>query len=120
MRKIETQMNAAVHSNKNWTSGNTSVQFDADDNVSRVYLHGNHIATVSDDSIQLFDGGWQSVTTKSRINAICGEFARAGEGVFQRNWTWFVRQFDDATGEFVESPFYSGLNLGEGALALTA
>ena len=120
MRKIETQMNAAIQSNKNWSNGNTSVQFDSTDNVSRVYLHGNHIATVSDDSVQLFDGGWQSVTTKSRLNAICDEFAADGEGVFQQNFKWFVRQFDESTNSFTNSPFYSGVNLGETALAVVA
>ena len=120
MRKIETQMNAAISANRNWSSGNTSVQFDSDSGVSRVYLHGNHIATVSEDSVQLFDGGWQSVTTKSRLNAICDEHAITGEGVFQKNYKWFVRQFDDAKREFVTVPFYSGLNLGESALALAA
>jgi len=118
MRKIETQMNAAISANRNWSSGNTSVQFDPDTFVSRVYLHGNHIATVSEDSVQLFDGGWQSVTTKSRLNAICDEHAIEGEGVFQKNYKWFVRQFDDAKREFIDVAFYSGLNLGDGALMM--
>ena len=42
-----------------------------------VYLHGNHIATYNyaDKELALFDGGWQSNTTKSRLNALCNEFA---------------------------------------------
>ena len=36
MRKIETQMIAAVHGNKNWSSGNTQVV--TNDGVSTVYL----------------------------------------------------------------------------------
>ena len=56
-----------------------------------VFLHGNHIATLCKISMDLriFDGGWQSNTTKSRLNALCDEFA-VGHGVFQKNWQWFV------------------------------
>ena len=93
MRKIEKQMCAAIQSNKNWTSGNTAVYFDETSGVSVVRLHGNKIAEVSDTDMTIFDGGWQSVTTKSRLNALCDEFCIAGEGVFQKNYKWFVRKF---------------------------
>ena len=91
MRKIETQMIQAIQQNKNWSSGNTQVI--TEDNTSKVYLHGNHIATVTDDNMTIFDGGWQSVTTKSRLNALCSEFCITGEGVFQKDFTWYVRKF---------------------------
>ena len=92
MRKIESQMCSAIQSNKNWSSGNTSVITD-ENNISTVYLHGNKIAEIDDDSMTIFDGGYQSTTTKSRLNALCDEFCIAGEGVFQKNFQWFVRQF---------------------------
>ncbi len=91
MRKIESQMNAAIQANKNWKSGNTEVV--TMDGVSFVYLHGNKIAMVDDTSLTIFDGGWQSNTTKSRLNALCDEFCIAGEGVFQSNFLWYVRRF---------------------------
>ncbi len=92
MRKIESQMVAAINANKNWKSGNTEVKTD-DANISRVFLHGNHIATIDDDSMMIMDGGWQSNTTKSRLNALCDAFCVAGEGVFQKDFTWYVRHF---------------------------
>jgi len=98
MRKIETQMCAAVHNNQNWQSANTSVITDAN-NVSEVYLHGNKIAEIDDDSMTIFDGGYQSNTTKSRLNALCDEFCIAGEGVFQKNYKWFVRKFVGMAGQ---------------------
>ena len=91
MRKIETQMNAAIQGNKNWSSGNTQVV--TNKGVSPVYLHGNKIAMIDDTSLTLFDGGWQSTTTKSRLNALCSEFCIVGEGVFQKDVLWYVRQF---------------------------
>ena len=89
MRKIESLMNAAVANNSNWKNSNTSVTYCPESEESKVYLHGNHIATVGDNFLQIFDGGWQSNTTKSRLNAILHEFAY-GVGVFQKNWEWFV------------------------------
>jgi len=97
MRKIESQMCSAIQSNKNWTSGNTSVI--TEDNISKVYLHGNHIATIDDDSMTIYDGGWQSVTTKSRLNALCDYFCVAGEGVFQKDFVWYVRKFVGQAGQ---------------------
>ena len=87
MRKIESQMNQAIRNGSDFRKDNTTV-INIRGNAF-VYLHGNHIATVSDDSLQLFDGGWRSNTTKSRLNALCSEFAY-GCGVFQKNWEWFV------------------------------
>ena len=111
MRKIETQMNAAVQSNQNWTSGNTAVYFDAESGVSVVRLHGNKIAEIDDDSMTIFDGGFQSTTTKSRLNALCSEFCIAGEGVFQKDFAWYVRKFAGAVNgqsKFIVETFTTG------------
>jgi hypothetical protein len=90
MRKIEKQMCAAIQNNIDWQSGNTSVHFDPETGVSIVRLHGNKIAEVSDTDMTIFDGGYQSLTTKSRLNALCKEFCIEGECVYQKNFKWFV------------------------------
>ncbi len=108
MRKIEQQMCAAINGNKNWSSGNTQVVTNM--GVSTVYLHGNKIAMVDDTSLTIFDGGWQSNTTKSRINAILSEHGIAGEGVFQKNFQWFIRLYNGT--EFFTTKFNSGMRLG--------
>jgi len=92
MRKIESQMVAAINANKNWCSGNTMVKTD-DANISRVFLHGNHIATIDDDSMMIMDGGRQTNTTKSRLNALCAAFCITGECVFQKDFVWYVKKF---------------------------
>jgi hypothetical protein len=97
MRKIERQMCDAIRDNKSWRSGNTEVQNNP--YGSLVYLHGNHIATVTDDAVQLFDGGWQTNTTKSRLNAICNAFCIDGEGIFQEKFEWFIHKFVGQHGE---------------------
>ena len=92
MRKIETLMNEAVANNKNWQSANTSVHYNEENGVSIVRLHGNKIAEVGDDYLQIFDGGWQSNTTKSRLNALIDRFCNAvTDGVFQKDYCWYIR-----------------------------
>ena len=99
MRKIETQMCQAIQSSKDWKSANTSVVTDSD-GLSHVYLHGNKIAEVGDDFLTIFDGGWQSNTTKSRLNALISEFCNAvTDGIFQKNYQWFVSD-NNVTKEF--------------------
>ena len=101
MRQIEKNMNSAIWSKKNWAGSNTTVI--TEDDISTVMLHGNHIATYYHNTkeLALFDGGWQSNTTKSRLNALCYEFAM-GFGVFQKNWEWFVSDFSDNKKEFAD------------------
>ena len=108
MRKIESQMNAAISESKDWKNANTEVT--NIDGVSYVYLHGNLIAEVDDAGIKLYDGGWQSNTTKSRLNAILTEHGIAGEGVFQKDFQWFIRLYNGT--EFFVTEFRSGMRLG--------
>ena len=92
MRKIEIEMNRAIQNNIDWQKDNTSVHFDPETGVSIVRLHGSKIAEVTDTDMTIFDGGYQSNTTKSRLNALITEFCNAvTDGVFQKNYQWFVR-----------------------------
>ena len=114
MRKIEREMNAAISEERDWKNDNTEVINFYDDEkqlvVTSVYLHGNLIAEVDDNGIKLFDGGWQSNTTKSRLNAILTEHGIAGEGVFQKDYQWFIRLYNGT--EFFVTEFRSGMRLG--------
>ena len=103
MRKIETEMNNAVRNKIAWSKSNTCTTFDNTIENCFVYLHGNHIATYNYTlkELSLFDGGWQSNTTKSRLNASCNEFA-TGFGVFQKNWEWFVSDFQNTVVDFTD------------------
>jgi len=113
MRKIETQMIDAINDNINWSKDNTSVIFQ--DEVSKVYLHGNLIAEVGDDFLKLFDGNRQSTTTKSRLNAILSEFGYTcgtkREYVFQKQFEWFIQMFDLTEKAMRTIPFTNGMRL---------
>jgi len=113
MRKIERLMNDAITEGKDFYKDNTRVW--TVNGVSYVSLHGNLIAEVDDNGIKLYDGGWQSNTTKSRLNAILTEHGIAGEGVFQKDYQWFIRLYNGT--EFFVTEFRSGMRLG--ALAIT-
>jgi hypothetical protein len=103
MRKIETQMIQAIQNNKDFKLANTEViNFS---NVSDVYLHGHLIARIGETWMELFDGGWQTATTKSRLNALLQAFGMEGEYVFQKNFQWFV-QYNGGP-----IPFFSGMRL---------
>ena len=108
MRKVERQMNQAIRGQRNWSGSNTTV-FTTDNGLeSTVYLHGNHIATYFhyDRVLQLFDGGWQSNTTKSRLNAILQEFA-CGDRVIQKDFAWYlVSNLDNS-----RRAFFSGITV---------
>ena len=97
MRKIERQMNEAILNQKDFKKDNTEVITISD--CSFVYLHGNHIATVGD-TLDICDAGWQTVTTKSRLNALLNEFAE-GCYLFQKNFDWFL---GDADGNKIPFP----------------
>lgn len=109
MRKIESQMIAAVKGNINWSKDNTSVIFE--DDISKVYLHGNLIAEVDDESIKLYDGGYQTQTTKSRLNALLSEFGYSTEHVFQKQFEWFISIFDLTEKAMRTVPFTNGMRL---------
>ena len=102
MRKIERQMNFAISNKGNWSSSNTQVSFNDSTNCSSVFLHGHNIATVdhSTNAVKVSSCGWQTVTTKSRLNAILSE-VKYGCSVFQKQWNWYV-SFRGQTQDFVD------------------
>ena len=114
MRKIESEMISAINNSMDWRSANTEV-VSQQDGVSLVYLHGNKIAEVGDDYLTLFDGGWQSKTTKSRLNALLSEFGYTcgtkREYVFQKQFEWFIQMFDLTENAMRTIPFTNGMRL---------
>ena len=91
MRKIEKQMNFAISNKGNWSLSNTAVEYNESTNCSNVFLHGHNIATVDHgtNSVKLSSCGWETVTTKSRLNAILQE-VNTGFSIFQKQFEWFL------------------------------
>ena len=102
MRKIEQQMNRAIANRTDWSSSNTRVEFNDSTNCSSVFLHGHNIATFDHNlkAVKISSCGWQTVTTKSRLNAILSE-VKYGCSVFQKQWNWYV-SFRGQTQDFMD------------------
>ena len=85
-------MNQAIRNGHAWSKDNTCITYDPTNNMSaEVYLHGHQIATLdhSTNALKIDSCGYQTVTTKSRLNAILQE-VKGGCRVFQKQWDWFV------------------------------
>ena len=91
MRKIEQQMNRAIANKADWSSSNTTVSYNESTDCSSIYLHGHQIATYdhNNQAVKLSSCGWQTVTTKSRLNAILDE-VKYGCKVFQKQFDWYL------------------------------
>ena len=102
MRKIEQQMNNAISNKVDWNSSNTRVEYNNNTNCSTIVLHSTAIAVYDHNTqaVKLNTGGWQSNTTKSRLNAILSE-VKYGCSVFQKQWNWYV-SFNRQTQDFID------------------
>ena len=100
MRKLERQMNKAITDKCDWYGSNTTVSYNENTNCSSVSLHGHHIATYDHNlkAVKLDSCGYETRTTKSRLNAILDE-VKNGCRVFQKNFNWFV-SYNDQTASF--------------------
>lgn len=61
-----------------------------------------------DKSVTLNSGGYQTVTTKRKMNQAARQFS-LGYGVHQRNFDWFVSKWDNSIGWYDERPFEDGM-----------
>ena len=112
MRKLERLMNRALVSKNNWAGSNTTVLYNEFTNCSQVLLHGHNIATLDHNTqaLKLSSCGYETVTTKSRLNAILEEIDY-GCKVFQKQWNWYFKSNNNQTVDFVDGMILSGGNI---------
>ena len=101
-------MNSALLRKANWAGSNTTVTYNNSINCSSVFLHGHRIATFdhTTNALKLSSCGWQTVTTKSRLNALLSEF-KYGCRVFQKNFDWYLSTVNQ-TVDFWDGMILSG------------
>ena len=98
MRKIEKQIIDAIRNNQDLKVANSQVINYT--NSSDVYLHGHLLARIGETWMELFDAGYQTKTTKSRLNAILEKHGRGKdkdgkcERIYQKNHQWFLSTTD--------------------------
>ena len=107
MRKIEQQMNRAIVNRNNWSNSNTFVEYNSNTDCSTIVLHRTAIAVYDhkNQALKLNTGGWATVTTKSRLNAILSELI-TGARVFQRDFTWYLN-YNNQTHDFMDGMILS-------------
>ena len=90
MRVIEKQMvNAAMAQKIKFRNNNTEVMTEA--GLTKVLLHGNTIAEIdwAGKLIFISNCGWETPTTKSRLNALLGA-VKPGTGLYQKKGQWYL------------------------------
>ena len=78
MRKITRGVTTAFLNRVPKTMGNTHTDGTA------LYLHGNKIAEYREDELYITSAGWETNTTKERLNAL------PGVSITQKNWNWYL------------------------------
>ena len=101
-------MNRAVVNKINWSNSNTFVEYNSNTNCSTVVLHRTAIATYdhNTNALKLNTGGWYSVTTKSRLNAILQGIIGCAS-VYQKQFDWYL-SYNNQTVDFWDGMILSG------------
>lgn len=87
MRKVTQETASAFATGRSRSVGNTAAT------PSALLLHGHPIATLTTGQdgpqVTLDDCGWQTVTTKERLNGLL-EVLRSPLGIFQKAGRWYI------------------------------
>jgi len=85
MRKVTASAIQSFNNNESRAHGsNTRTYFDKDTKTTYLFLHENLIAKKENGKLFITNAGWQSNTTKERLNAI------DGVSIYQKNWVWYL------------------------------
>jgi hypothetical protein len=82
--------------------GNNTFEVVYTDGSRAIRLHKTDIVTFIDGVIILDTNGWETVTTKARIN----HYIPSGAYVYQRNYCWYVTTANEG-----DIPYYDGIKL---------
>ena len=99
MRKISMDSAKALINGRSFKRDNTTVI----DGVLRLY--NNPIAWIEKGVLTLTDAGWDTVTTKDRLNGVLSVF-NTGLGIIQRNFEWYIVDDNSNT-----TPFINGMEV---------
>ena len=102
-------MNRAIVNKNDWSNSNTFVEYNSNTDCSTIVLHRTAIAVYDHNTqaLKLNSGGYTTVTTKSRLNAILDELI-TGARVFQHKFNWYL-SYNNQTVDF-----WDGMILSQG------
>ena len=81
--KISKDAAFAFENGLNFSRGNTQIRKNPFGGMD-MYLHGNLIAHTSQKKLTISSGGFSSLTTRARLNAL------QGVCVYQKNYQWYL------------------------------
>ena len=86
MRKITEDAIRAFRNGRTFNRGNTEVKVWLGERFPQMalMLHGNTIATLSRDGLFITSAGWETTTTKERLNGL------PNVHIVQKNFEWFL------------------------------
>jgi len=108
MRKVTLETVTAFVNGYDKKLNNTEVA--TTDRSVAMYLHGNLIARldVPTNTLTIKDSGWESVTTKERLNGLLSRLA-PDYGIVQNNHEWYITKGDgELLGWTGEAEFRAG------------
>ena len=82
MRQITQKSVQAFLSHRAFNKQNMSVEVNEEE--TKLKLHGNTIAILKDGRLFITNCGWESTTTKERLNAL------PNVHIQQKNWIWYL------------------------------
>jgi hypothetical protein len=90
MRKIEQEMIEAIKARKDYSNDNTLVYSGSGSGCVHVHLHGHKIAILDtiDNTLTLSDCGYQTKTTKSRLNCLLNHFSLPT--IYCKKGQWYI------------------------------
>jgi hypothetical protein len=90
MRKITSDSVNAFFKGNKLNKGNMSVNTDMFFETDRLMrLHGNAIAWIKGSYLTISDCGWETVTTKERLNGILDHLSKGY--IFQKDFVWYYQ-----------------------------
>tara|TARA_R110002012_G_scaffold296449_2_gene493780 strand:- start:27 stop:368 length:342 start_codon:yes stop_codon:yes gene_type:complete len=88
MRKITQDAINALYDKRNFKRGNTEVKevinYQSATSSMVMYLHGHGIAMLEDNNLYIRHAGWQTNTTKERLNGL------PNVHINQKDFTWYL------------------------------
>ena len=88
MRKIEEKIIDALNGDNGVKNLSCRDCVEVDGDTKKYYLWNNLIFWNDSDNIYFSARGYNSYTTKSRLNAVLWSFSKAV--IYQKNWEWFL------------------------------
>lgn len=84
MRKITQQVIGAFYNKQNFSKGNDKVEHDEESGITKLMLHGHTIAELRPNGLFVTSCGYESNTTKERLNGL------KGVRIHQSNFVWYL------------------------------